>query len=288
MKLSVIIPVYKGEDTIEELYSRIQMALAGKFDYEVIFVNDNALDESWQKIESLQRKHQNTVKAYRLKYNYGQHKAILFGFKVTTGDYIVTIDEDLQHDPSYIPDMLKFLGENNLDVVYGKFGEFRNGEIRNVASKLGRRIALKLVPGLHKDYSPYRIITASFAKKISTDKSIVFIDGLLAAAKANTGIYELKQFDNKRPSSYTFIKLAILAISVILCYSRKAVIAFIIITGFLVLFTSRYIIKSSETGSISFAIYLLSIPLLFIFIIFFNLLNARLKRYVKVFEPVNS
>jgi polyisoprenyl-phosphate glycosyltransferase len=288
MKLSIIIPVYKGENTIVQLFNRIQSTLSQEFKYEVIFVNDCAVDNSWHRIKELQLRNPNIVKGFNLKYNYGQHKTLLYGIKHATGEYLVTMDEDMQHDPYYIPGMISYLEENKLDVVYGKFEETKNGEVRSAGSKLGRRFAVALIPGLHRDYSPFRIIRTTFTKNLQDIRRIAFIDGLLAEAKAKTGVYTLKQLDNQRPSSYSFFKLVMVAISAILCYSRKAMVAFWAISAFLTLLTAYYTIKSLKTGSILPILYFLIVPLIFMTLIYLNLLKARLRKNILVTEKTNA
>jgi polyisoprenyl-phosphate glycosyltransferase len=145
MKLSIIIPVFKGENTIIPLFNKIQEALDGRFDYEVVFISDNATDDSWNKIKYLYNANPQKVKGYKLRQNYGQHKAILFGMRESTGDFLITMDEDMQHDPQFIPAMLSYLSENELDVVYGKFYKYKRNKLRKLGSRLTRKISGLLI-----------------------------------------------------------------------------------------------------------------------------------------------
>jgi polyisoprenyl-phosphate glycosyltransferase len=290
MKLSIIIPVYKGEDTLIPLFTKIKETLEGEYDYEVIFISDKAIDNSWSKIQYLYSCNSTKIRGYKLKYNYGQHKAILFGVKVATGNYLITLDEDMQHDPAFIPIMLKYLVDNKLDVVYGKFVKFQKNNSRKFGSKLGRKIATLFIPQLYKDYSPFRIIRTEVIESFNAEKDVVFIDALLGNATSIIGVYPITHLENKRPSSYSIGGLGVLAASIILWYSRKAryMLLFIVLTLILSMLwpVSQYSEKSLTSIVLSSTVILVIIISLFIFIA----VRIKCKRTLKVVEivgPIN-
>ena len=102
-KLSVVSPVYHGENMLEELVARISKAVAPlTSDYEIILVNDGSPDASWEGIKTLCAR-DTKVKGINLAHNFGQPYAITAGLSYAQGDYIAVIDCDLQNKPEYLP-----------------------------------------------------------------------------------------------------------------------------------------------------------------------------------------
>lgn len=220
MKLSVVIPVYKSSGTLINLFSRIRNTLDVSFDYEVILVCDHPVDNSWDIVKRLKSEYPDIVSGVNLLRNYGQHRALLTGIKMATGEFIITIDEDLQHDPVFIPAMLDHLIRNNLDVVYGKFEKPAVNRLRSLESRTGRKVAGFFIPSLYHEYSPYRIIRASVAPKITDVKGVVFIDALLGRVTTAFGSFQMKHLRNERPTSYSFMKRSLMAFSIFFWYSK--------------------------------------------------------------------
>lgn len=131
MNCSVVIPVYRGENTLGPLIERLSKSLPLTFkSYEVILVNDGSPDHSWQVIENLSRRYK-FVRGIRLMRNYGQHNATLCGVRAAQYEFIVTMDQDLQHPPEQIPLLLEKLQEG-FDVVYGAPKKLPQGFFRNL------------------------------------------------------------------------------------------------------------------------------------------------------------
>jgi polyisoprenyl-phosphate glycosyltransferase len=107
MKLSIVSPVYGASALLEELVNRIHKALVEiTDDYEIILVNDNSPDNSLQIIKEL-AKNDNKLIGINLSRNFGQQNAINAGFEYATGDFVVTLDCDLQDEPERIIDLYK-------------------------------------------------------------------------------------------------------------------------------------------------------------------------------------
>jgi len=115
-EISVVIPLLNERDSLKELTTRIDEALAGR-EYEVIFVDDGSNDGSWDEIEKLSLQQQ-TLRGIKLRRNYGKSSALQAGFKASRGRYVVTMDADLQDDPFEIPSMIERL-QNGADLVSG-------------------------------------------------------------------------------------------------------------------------------------------------------------------------
>jgi glycosyltransferase involved in cell wall biosynthesis len=116
--LSIVVPLYNEEESVERVLSGIlEVGEQFHFSYEVIFVDDGSQDKTWEVIERL-KKRTRQLRAIKLRRNYGQTNAMVAGFDHASGEIIVTIDGDLQNDPSDIPVLLEKIREG-YDIVSG-------------------------------------------------------------------------------------------------------------------------------------------------------------------------
>jgi len=117
-KLSVVIPVFNEEETLDLLFAKVSAALTDIGDsWEVLFIDDGSSDASYQKLEQLALKNE-SVKVVRFVRNFGQTAALAAGIKYACGDIIIPMDADLQNDPADIRKLLAKLDEG-YDVVSG-------------------------------------------------------------------------------------------------------------------------------------------------------------------------
>lgn len=114
--ISVVVPLLNEEHSLVELTEKITKSLNG-YSFEIIFVDDGSQDGSWNVIKSLHNRY-SYVKAIRFRRNQGKSDALQAGFEVATGDYVVTMDADLQDDPFEIPELIDIL-EEGADLVSG-------------------------------------------------------------------------------------------------------------------------------------------------------------------------
>lgn len=114
-RLSVVVPVYNEEGNVRELHKEIKNICDKEgYEYEIIFINDGSKDKTDEICRTLK-----PIKYICMRRNFGQTAAMDAGIKAAKYDYIVTMDGDRQNDPNDIPKMLKYMNENNLDVVSG-------------------------------------------------------------------------------------------------------------------------------------------------------------------------
>jgi glycosyltransferase involved in cell wall biosynthesis len=119
MDISVVIPLFNEEESLPELYSRIEAVMnENGFSFEVIFINDGSTDGSWQVIEGLKARSEH-VKGIRFRRNYGKSPALYCGFKTAQGDVVITMDADLQDSPEEIPGLYRMIREEGYDLVSG-------------------------------------------------------------------------------------------------------------------------------------------------------------------------
>jgi len=156
-QLSVVIPVYRSQESLLELYQRLVATLTGLcISFEILFVEDCGGDNSWKIILQLAQE-DDRVRGLRMSRNYGQHNALLAGIRAASGELIVTLDDDLQHPPEELPKLLAKI-EEGYDVVYGAPDQEQHGFFRNVASQI-IKIALQRAMGaeIARNVSAYRV-----------------------------------------------------------------------------------------------------------------------------------
>ena len=111
---SVVVPVYNSEHTLTELYTRLEKVFRETVQepFELILVDDGSKDRSYQIMEKLRQKDPR-VKIIQMARNFGQHPALLCGFSHAEGDFIITMDDDLQHPPEEIPKLINTIRERD-------------------------------------------------------------------------------------------------------------------------------------------------------------------------------
>jgi glycosyltransferase involved in cell wall biosynthesis len=150
--LSIVIPLYNEEESLRELMAQIVhvmkkmkssvSAKAGKH-YEVVFVDDGSTDGSFAILKELHRQNPGAVKVVRFRRNYGKAAALMAGFKEAQGEFIVTMDADLQDDPEEIPSMLDMLGAS-CDLVSGWKKRRHDSAIFKFPSRIANALTSRL------------------------------------------------------------------------------------------------------------------------------------------------
>jgi glycosyltransferase involved in cell wall biosynthesis len=164
MELSLIISVYNEEKNIEPLIGSIDKALCG-IDHEVIFINDGSTDGTEKKIREHASERYKVLSFYK---NYGQTAAMAAGIDYAKGTLIVTMDGDLQNDPTDIPEMMKELIHGKWDVVAGRRTNRRDSFVlRKIPSKIANWTIRKLTGVYISDYGcSLKIFKAEMAKSL--------------------------------------------------------------------------------------------------------------------------
>lgn len=164
-KLSVVICVFNEEQNIKPLVEKIESSLQ-EFDFEVVYVDDGSTDNTVKEIKLQNKK---WIKLVELKMNYGQSSALAAGIEYTEGEYIVTMDGDLQNDPSDIPQMLKLAEEEDWDIVAGIRKNRRDGMLlRKIPSKIANFVIRFTTKVKMKDYGcTLKVFKSEAAKSLS-------------------------------------------------------------------------------------------------------------------------
>ncbi len=177
---SVIIPCYNSEGSLPKLINRLGEILPTLFDeFEVLLVNDSSRDNTWPVIEQLVQSH-DWVRGINLMRNYGQHNTLLCGIRSARYEYIVTMDDDLQHPAEEIANLLTLINEG-YDVVYGTPQHEQHGFLRDMASQV-TKIALQSAMGAEtaRKVSAFRIFRTQIREAFENYQGpFVSIDVLL-------------------------------------------------------------------------------------------------------------
>ena len=137
--LSIVIPLYNEEDSVEVLVTRIlEVGNGFDFKYEIILIDDGSTDNTWKKIELL-NKDLPQLRAIKFRRNYGQTSAMVAGFEHAAGEIIVTMDGDLQNDPEDIPRLIEKVNDG-YDVVSGWRKQRKDHFSRVIPSKIANAI----------------------------------------------------------------------------------------------------------------------------------------------------
>ena len=137
MDLSIVIPLYNEDESIDELHSKIVSSLSNSsLNYEIIFIDDGSSDNSWNIIKDVTKRVHNT-RAIQFLTNYGKSMALSAGFKSTKGEVVVTMDADLQDDPNEILQLYNVLINEDYHIVSGwKKKRYDSVIFKNLPSKL--------------------------------------------------------------------------------------------------------------------------------------------------------
>lgn len=216
--VSVVIPVYKGELTlpplIEEILPVTSVTLSPEGTpwrvTEVILVVDNGPDRSAEVVRRLTQDH-DFVRAVWLSRNFGQHSATLAGMASSGSEWIVTLDEDGQHDPADIGLFIDSALANHAPVVYAKpTNPPPHGVLRNTASKAAKSIISALSSGQSATYyQSYRLILGEIGRSVAAYAgSGVYLDVALSWVAPQAAVAEIElRSEGPRGSGYSARKL---------------------------------------------------------------------------------
>lgn len=216
--VSVVIPVYGGEHTLPGLIDEVApftqtTVTSDGHEFvvrEVLLVFDHGPDDSARVIRELEAAHE-FVRVIWMTRNFGQHAATLAGMASSGGDWIVTLDEDGQHDPSYIGALLDTAMREHVPLVYAKpTNAPSHGFLRNVASRLAKRILSAVFTGAHsRDFQSYRLVLGGVGRGVAAYAGAgVYLDVALSwvAPRPATAPVPLRA-EGERTSGYSFRRL---------------------------------------------------------------------------------
>lgn len=181
LDLSVVIPVYNSAHTLSRLLERLSNVVGPITpSYEIVLVDDGSHDDSWTVIQALRETYGAHLVAVQLMRNYGQHNTLMCGLGVARGEYVVTMDDDLQNPPEEIPKLLAHIKHYSLDLVYGCPSNREHATWRNWGSAIVWHF-YRTVFGNPVTPTPFRIMRHQLAHSVMFyDLNFTYLDGLLA------------------------------------------------------------------------------------------------------------
>ncbi|MDF2455805.1 MAG: glycosyltransferase [Cytophagaceae bacterium] len=198
---SILIPVYNAAHSLVELADRIHLSLKGHT-YQLVLVDDGSKDGSWEIIESIKKENKYHITAVRLARNAGQHNAILCGLNFCKGDYIVFMDDDLQHPPEEITKLIHKQVESGADIVLGIYDKKQHGTFRNLGSTFLQKSA-KYDADAYGEGSSFKLVTRELILKIRDrhQYNFFFLDAVIQWYSANIATVEVTHQPRKYGTS---------------------------------------------------------------------------------------
>lgn len=218
---SIIVPVFNSATMLDELYGRISAVMNQTgTEWELILIDDGSADESWKIIEQLKSVHSDHIIAVQLSRNFGQHNAVFCGLSYAKGEFIITIDDDLQIQPEDIPALIEKFKDDDFDLVYGWFPNKKHSRTRNAGSRMLKKSG-KFFNDSPGEGSSFRLFSKDLASQILLHaQHFVFIDELLLWYTERIGFVPLKHCPRKSgKSGYTKMHLFSIITNIILFYS---------------------------------------------------------------------
>ena len=213
INLSIVIPVYNSEATIERLVNLLIEKLSNQYKLEIILVNDCSKDNSENICIGLFEKFKDVIRFYSLAKNVGEHNTVMAGLNKVCGDYIVIMDDDFQNPVNEVIKLVSYTTAHNYDVVYTCYDRKFHSFFRNMGSKFNDILANYMLRKPKDLYlSSFKIINKFTVDEIiKYDRPYPYLDGLLLRTTSNIGQLKVEHQEREHGSSnYTFKKLVAL------------------------------------------------------------------------------
>jgi undecaprenyl-phosphate 4-deoxy-4-formamido-L-arabinose transferase len=209
-RISVVIPVYRGAQSIGQVVEELIAALDRKYALEIVLVNDNSPDQSEEVCVALFHKYPDTVRFFSLAKNVGEHNAVMAGLNQASGDYMVIMDDDLQNPISSVEKLLDYAIRNDCDVTYTYYRKKHHSLFRNFCSSLNDLVAdvmLKKPKGLY--LSSFKALNRFIVNEIiQYDLPYPYVDGLVLRTTDKIARIEVEHLERRiGRSGYTLTKL---------------------------------------------------------------------------------
>lgn len=222
IRLSLVTPLYKSESYIDELYRRAVAAIGTVAnDYEIIFVNDASPDGSLTAAKRIAQQ-DDRVLVVDLARNFGQHRALLTGIQLATGDYVYICDSDLEEEPEWLTDFYQTLQTENCDVVYGVQQKKKGSPLYRMAS----HTFYKSIRFLSNSDFPENLVTARLMSRRYIDAFLEYRERevFLAGIWHMVGFRQVPLRVHKRdtsPTTYSFGTLLGLFVNAVTAFSNR-------------------------------------------------------------------
>ena len=229
--LSIVVPVYRGADTIGRLVAALS-ELDAEGGLEVVLVNDGSPDDSAAVCRALLAAARIPITYVEHARNYGEHNAVMTGLRHARGDYVITMDDDLQNPPEEVVRLYDHARHGNWDVVYTRYAVKEHAGWRNLGSAFANKVAdwlLDKPKGLY--LSSFRCMSALVVSAVTRYSGpYPYVDGLIMEVTQRIDSIEVKHLPRAGGrSNYTMKRLVLLWLNLATSFSlaplRVAVVA---------------------------------------------------------------
>ncbi len=209
--ISIIIPVFNSENTIETLVNNVIKTLKDYYSFEFVLINDASRDNSEEICKSLVNKHPN-IFLFSLSKNVGEHNAIMAGLNKCSGDYAVIMSDDLQNSTNSLLELIKYgINEKDrFDVIYTHYDKKKYSFFKKLGSKINDFMANFLLNKPKFLYlSSFKFINRFLINEVTKyDSPFTYLDGIILGITDKIGRIKVEHSERKHgKSGYTLIKL---------------------------------------------------------------------------------
>lgn len=219
--ISIVVPVFNAAPALIALQSEIDKVMTQlALPYKLVLVDDGSEDKSWEIIKDIKKNNPGKITAIKMAKNFGQHNAIFAGFRHCNSDYIITMDDDLQHPPDEIIKLIECIEKTGADMVYGISENYK----RSVKRKLWRwgfKLSSRLTFSGSIEGSSYRLLKRELVNKlILHTQEFVFMDELVNWYTSNISYVKVRHEPSRLAESrYPFTKLSKLYYNLVFGYN---------------------------------------------------------------------
>lgn len=208
---SLVIPVFRGAPTLSQLTDEVRKVFyTMNQSFEIIFVDDSGGEINWPIICQLKEAYPSEIRGIQLSRNYGQHPATFCGLLHSRGQFVITMDEDLQHSPVEIPRLIAHQQTMDYDLVYGTYPPLQHSWLRQLSSGLFRKILSCIFPSLSSQFSSFRLLKSNLLDSLRSKPFVPdFLDAYWVRGSSRVSSIEVNHRASQAgKSSYSWAKLS--------------------------------------------------------------------------------
>ncbi|MBI1745367.1 MAG: glycosyltransferase family 2 protein [Acidobacteria bacterium] len=236
--ISVVIPVYNGEKSIEPLVESVFAALSPYYRTEVVMVNDGSEDNSAEACIRVHKRFPESTVFVNLSRNFGEHNAVLAGLAHTSGDYAGIIDDDFQNPPEEIIALVEHALKCHCDVVYSFFDKKKHSLFRNLGSRFNDRVATIMLKKPRDLYlSSFKVLSRFLINEVCKYQGpFPYLDGIIFRISRSYGKVKVRHnWRMEGKSNYNIHRLIRLWLNMFTNFSilplRLSIVLGLMVTG---------------------------------------------------------